>query len=115
MPLTPPPDYSNSYFAIATGLGIGLSVFLLTRNTLPHTGDNIHHLPHGGRYRDGTKRIDYCGPSSKPDFYSNSKNIPFLIVFTIVAVILYLSRESWNTKKRKICLLCSQNCQHPST
>ncbi|AFJ92910.1 triple gene block 2 [Nerine latent virus] len=115
MPLTPPPDHSNSYFAIAIGLGIGLFVFLLTRNTLPHTGDNIHHFPHGGRYKDGTKKIDYCGPSNKPDFYSNSKSIPFLVVLVLVATILFLSKDFANFRRRRICLICSQNCQHPST
>lgn len=95
MPLSPPIDYSRVFIAITVGVTIGLALFALTRSTLPHVGDNLHNLPHGGRYRDGTKSIDYCGPrKSYPasSLLGLSKNsYPALIVVGLVGVIIALN------------------------
>ncbi|UXX34123.1 triple gene block protein 2 [Stevia carlavirus 1] len=63
MALTPPPDYTRSVLCCAIGLSLVLLVLVYTRNTLPPVGDNLHSLPHGGSYRDGTKTILYNSPS----------------------------------------------------
>ncbi|AEO12142.1 tgb2 [Tamus red mosaic virus] len=62
--LTPPVDHSNSVLALVVGVSIALVVFSITRNTSPHVGDNIHSLPHGGCYKDGTKSIYYGKPGN---------------------------------------------------
>nr|WBG54316.1 triple gene block protein 2 [Poplar mosaic virus] len=62
MPLSPPPDHSKTFLVAAAGLSLVLCLYTLTRSTLPGVGDNIHSLPHGGQYRDGTKSINYCSP-----------------------------------------------------
>lgn len=84
MPLTPPPDYSKAVLAVAIGLAAALLVHQLTRSTIPHSGDNIHSLPFGGSYVDGTKRIRYEGPSR-----SNTGHfwLPALIVAVLPGVI----------------------------
>ncbi|ACN58196.1 tgb2 [Potexvirus ecsallii] len=61
--LTPPPDHSKVFISVVVGVSIALCVFLLNKNYLPHVGDNLHSLPHGGTYCDGTKSINYRGPS----------------------------------------------------
>ncbi|QNJ34489.1 triple gene block protein 2 [Aconite virus A] len=107
MPLSPPIDYSRVFIAIVIGTTIGLALFALTRSTLPHVGDNLHSLPHGGRYRDGTKSIDYCGPrktfpSSSLFGYSGS-NLPALAVFLLVAVIIAISSRQQTTTRACNC------------
>ncbi|ABW05094.1 triple gene block 2 protein [Phlox virus B] len=62
MPLTPPPDHTRSLLAVAIGFSIIGIVLVYSRSTLPFTGDNIHSLPHGGLYKDGTKQIQYGAP-----------------------------------------------------
>lgn len=108
MPLSPPIDYSRVFIAIVIGSTIGLALFALTRSTLPHVGDNLHSLPHGGRYRDGTKSIDYCGPRksfpSSSLFGSSSGSLPALAVILLVAVIIAISSLKQN--KTRVC-----NCQ----
>nr|AXN55967.1 putative TGB2 protein [Red clover carlavirus 1] len=102
MPLTPPPDHSHSFLAISIGAGLALLVFTLTRNTLPAVGDNIHNLPHGGYYQDGTKRIFYGSPGGSKSYRNSlgSGPAPALLVVLLVAIIFFLSR---NSNKRRCC------------
>ncbi|AHB87035.1 putative triple gene block protein 2 [Potexvirus nesignambrosiae] len=62
MPLQPPPNYIPVLVPIAVGIGLALLVVTFRSNQLPNQGDNIHSLPHGGRYRDGTKQVFYNAP-----------------------------------------------------
>nr|QYF50198.1 MAG: triple gene block protein 2 [Xinjiang betaflexivirus 2] len=101
MPLSPPIDYSRVFIVVAVGLSIGLALYTLTRSTLPHVGDNIHSLPHGGRYRDGTKSIDYCSPQrnfpSSNLFRGGSLIGPSLIIAVVVCAILVSERFGHRT------------------
>nr|QYF50182.1 MAG: triple gene block protein 2 [Guangdong betaflexivirus] len=63
MALTPPPDYSRAVLCCAIGLSLVLLVLVYSRSTLPGVGDNLHSLPHGGYYKDGTKTIHYNPPN----------------------------------------------------
>jgi len=88
MPLTPPPDFTKPLLAIAIGLGLALLAHFFTRSTLPHVGDNIHHLPHGGLYRDGTKSITYHRPNSSQ---RDAKLVAACLVLGI-SFLLFLTR-----------------------
>nr|SNQ27848.1 triple gene block protein 2 [Elm carlavirus] len=111
MPLSPPADKTSVYFASAIGLGIALSLFTLTRSTLPHVGDNIHSLPHGGRYRDGTKSVDYCGPAKR---YPSSNLLTSGSSSTAVLFIIVLVGLIWLSDKfgkRGVCNNCNRSHQ----
>nr|AYQ96145.1 triple gene block 2 protein [Grapevine virus T]QCG75796.1 TGB2 [Grapevine virus T]QCG75801.1 TGB2 [Grapevine virus T] len=60
-----PANWAKSLRPLLIGAGIAIVVHFLRTSNLPHTGDNLHHLPHGGSYQDGTKRIIYCGPKTE--------------------------------------------------
>nr|QED44825.1 TGB2 [Garlic yellow virus]QED44831.1 TGB2 [Garlic yellow virus] len=94
MPLSPPPDHSKTFLACAIGATVAVCLFTLTRSTLPHVGDNIHHLPHGGCYQDGTKRIHYNSPRSHyPSSNLGSGSPPvFIVVLLLVGAILLSER-----------------------
>nr|AGR66414.1 TGB2 [Apple stem pitting virus] len=107
MPFSQPPDYSKSVYPIAVGVAIAVVLSTLTRSTLPQVGDNIHNLPHGGNYQDGTKRISYCGPrESFPSSSLLSSGTPMvfgLIFFLIIAI--YVS-EKWGRVGARRCMCC---------
>nr|QDG00803.1 triple gene block protein 2 [Apple stem pitting virus] len=103
MPFSQPPDYSKSVFPIAVGVAVAVVLFTLTRSTLPQVGDNIHNLPHGGNYQDGTKRISYCGPK---DSFPSSSLIPSgtpmilgIVVFLIFAI--HVTQEWFGSGRRR--------------
>jgi hypothetical protein len=98
MPLTPPPNYSQAVTAVAIGFSLALLVGLITRSTLPHVGDLQHSLPHGGRYKDGTKIVDYCGPGRLNSIESRGTwgTQPWLLVIILVGAIILISRRSPN-------------------
>nr|ADE10204.1 triple gene block protein [Hydrangea ringspot virus] len=83
--LTPPPDPTKALIPAVVGFSVAAAIFLLTRSTLPHTGDNIHSLPHGGRYRDGTKSVDYCSPHRDP--FRPTQLHAALLVLALLALI----------------------------
>nr|QED43226.1 TGB2 [Garlic common latent virus]QED43229.1 TGB2 [Garlic common latent virus] len=97
MPLLPPPDNTKAILAVAIGCGVGLVLFVLTRSTLPHVGDNLHSLPHGGSYRDGTKSINYCGPRKtypSSNLFANSASLVPIVVVVLTGVIILFSRNN---------------------
>nr|WCJ13311.1 putative triple gene block protein 2 [Lolium latent virus] len=97
--LAPPDSLKQVYLTLAAGFAVGLGIFLLRTNTLPHTGDNIHHLPHGGCYRDGTKSIRYNPPG-----VATSSNIflPAIAVLCILA-LLHVPFFQPNRVRRRCC------------
>jgi hypothetical protein len=104
MPLTPPPDYSKVFIAAAIGVSASLALGLVTRNTLPIVGDLGHNLPHGGRYRDGTKSVDYYKPGKLNSVESRStlSSQPWFLVVVLVGLIILLSR------KPNVCATCGR-------
>ncbi|QPI34840.1 TGBp2 [Camellia ringspot associated virus 4] len=107
MRLTPPADYSKLLIPLSIGVGLGVVFYTLTRSTLPFVGDNIHQLPHGGDYVDGTKKIKYCGPREKfPSsnlFSTGSLLVPVIIAALIAAI--YASEKFFNSGPR-VCRNC---------
>jgi len=85
MRLQAPPDFTKPLVAVAIGVSIAVTIHFITRSNLPHVGDNLHHLPHGGRYSDGTKRIIYNSPGGPSAYHSFW---PFLTVILITGALL---------------------------
>lgn len=85
MRLQAPPDFTKPLVAVAIGVSIAVAVNFITRSNLPHVGDNLHHLPHGGCYVDGTKRITYNSPGGPPAYRSFW---PFLTVILLTGALL---------------------------
>ncbi|AZM69109.1 triple gene block protein 2 [Garlic yellow mosaic-associated virus] len=108
MPISAPPDYSKTFVIIAVGAGIALCLFILTRSTLPSVGDNIHQLPHGGTYVDGTKRINYCGPNKEfpsSNLFNPGSNFGvLLLVITLIFAIHVLSGRETTIRSNCGCI-----------
>nr|UDF48719.1 triple gene block protein 2 [Cowpea mild mottle virus] len=104
MPLTAPPDYTKAFTYLVIGLSICVGLYTLTRHTTPIAGDNIHRLPFGGCYKDGTKSILYNRPglSSQP-FLNFGKLEAFLMVVIISGLIVFSS-----SRKAKTCHVCGR-------
>ncbi|BBD14451.1 triple gene block 2 [Cherry virus B] len=108
--LTPPPDNLRFLTPIAVGLAVGIVIYALTRSTLPGVGDNIHNLPHGGDYRDGTKTIQYYRPKGSfpsSNLFSTS-NFATLCVVILIIFAIHVS-ELFNRPNRRTC-----GCSNPS-
>nr|QQX32701.1 TGB2 [Helenium virus S]QQX32707.1 TGB2 [Helenium virus S] len=101
MALSPPPDYTRVFLSLAIGLSLVLLVFVYSRSTLPTVGDNIHSLPHGGHYRDGTKAIFYGAPRklNSIEGYCRKYHQPWAYVIGISLLVLILSL--WDS--RRVC------------
>lgn len=97
MPLAAPTNHFKGLEWVFVGVAVGISIFLLTRNNLPHVGDNIHSLPHGGSYRDGTKSINYCSPARK---FPSSNLFGLPAGLTPLALVLGLSAAIYATSCR---------------
>ncbi|UVJ49775.1 TGB2 [Rose virus C] len=110
MPITAPPNYSKAVFAAAIGVSVGIALYMLTRSTLPQAGDNIHSLPHGGTYCDGTKKITY-NPSHQSYPSSNlfkGYEFPAFAVVIFLCVCVYLSESYF----RGPCVICGSSKCH---
>nr|WJN65813.1 TGB2 [Phlox virus M] len=104
MPLTPPPDYTKTFFAAAVGVTLALIVWLLTKNTLPISGDRDHNLPHGGWYRDGTKAVQYNRPCKLNSIEGHNRSFlaqPWALVILLVLLILLSCKLN-----RRVCARC---------
>lgn len=103
--LTPPPDHSKAILAVAIGVGLALVIHFSLSYKLPSPGDNIHHLPFGGSYRDGTKSISYNSPSRAP---RNSEFLPIALVFFIIGALHVLRKRDSNNRADHLgCPNCS--------
>ncbi|AKZ66616.1 triple gene block protein 2 [Atractylodes mottle virus] len=93
MQLTPPPDHSKTYLGLAIGAGLALVIYTYSRSTLPHVGDNLHHLPHGGCYQDGTKSIFYGQPHKLNSLERPTQLLqqPWAYVIILGAIIFLLN------------------------
>nr|QPG93405.1 triple gene block 2 [Ligustrum virus A] len=96
MPLTPPPDNTRVYLCAAFGASLCIFIWSFSRSTLPFVGDNIHQLPHGGFYQDGTKTIRYNAPGKLNSLEAPTKFLrqPWAIVIALIAIIILLNRPS---------------------
>ncbi|BAA03052.1 triple gene block protein 2 [Papaya mosaic virus] len=91
--LTPPPDHSKAILAVAVGVGLAIVLHFSLSYKLPSPGDNIHSLPFGGTYRDGTKSIIYNSPHRGP---GQSGALPIITVFAIIECTLHVLRKRDN-------------------
>lgn len=88
MSFTPPPDFSKVYLAAVAGICATLAIHAATRDTKPHVGDNIHHLPHGGHYQDGNKRIIYAGLHYSNRLQTGDHWAAVLVAILIFAILV---------------------------
>nr|WEC26235.1 triple geneblock protein 2 [Nerine potexvirus 1] len=109
MTLTKPADYTHIIPIAIVCTAAVLGLLLLTRNNLPSTGDNIHSLPHGGTYQDGTKHIRYCSPQhgSHYKYAATSNSIPIALAIILPAAIYFSSKYSTNNNHHH-CSHCSR-------
>ncbi|QED42794.1 TGB2 [Allium carlavirus A] len=111
MPLSPPPDNTKTLLACAVGATFALCLYTLTRSTLPHVGDNIHHLPHGGCYQDGTKKIYYNKPHQgypSSNLFSGTGSVFMVVCFLILAIYFSERYSRGRVNARSRC--CLPNC-----
>nr|QHA79266.1 triple gene block 2 [Papaya mosaic virus]QHA79271.1 triple gene block 2 [Papaya mosaic virus]QHA79281.1 triple gene block 2 [Papaya mosaic virus] len=103
--LTPPPDHSKSVLAVAVGLGLALVIHFSLSYKLPTPGDNIHSLPFGGYYKDGTKTVHYNSPGRGPKV---SGPAPILLVFALIFALHVLrKRDTSHRPHHSGCPHCS--------
>lgn len=89
--------------AATIGASAGLLLLVLTRDQTPHVGDNIHHLPHGGTYRDGNKAICYQGPRRRSSNGSSGEFWALLAIFVLTMAIMLSQRLGRTTR----CIVCT--------
>uniref|UniRef100_A0AAU7L1V5 Movement protein TGB2 n=1 Tax=Hibiscus chlorotic speck associated virus 3 TaxID=3143944 RepID=A0AAU7L1V5_9VIRU len=111
MPLSPPADHSKAVLTLAIGISLGVVVFFLTSFKGPAVGDNIHSLPFGGYYKDGTKQIIYNGNNNKGFVRIGSdKTLAFCAVIILSSLIYVFERYNhYNSHQH---LHISPNCRH---
>ncbi|ACO38637.1 TGB2 [Robigovirus elaeis] len=95
MSLRPPTNYTNAILAASIGVAVGLLIHFVRRNELPHSGDNIHHLPYGGQYMDGTKCINYNRGFGGRNFslLGTSSNSGIWLLLLTTGLLLYVTRS----------------------
>nr|QYF50144.1 MAG: putative triple gene block protein 2 [Sichuan alphaflexivirus 1] len=105
MPLTEQKTHHESVKLVALAAGVIGIVWAITRSTLPQVGDNVHKLPHGGQYQDGTKVIRYNSPGCSSHSAKSSSGFAFLVV---VIIGLYLAADAWfrSSSSRSVCVVC---------
>ncbi|BAJ17499.1 triple gene block 2 [Lagenaria mild mosaic virus] len=97
--LTPPPDHSKTFLALAVGVALALVIHSLLSYRLPTPGDNIHSLPFGGSYIDGTKRIFYNSPRAQ----SPSSKIWALGCIAVCLSLLHVFKTGDRTRSSSSC------------
>nr|UCJ00285.1 triple gene block 2 [Cherry green ring mottle virus] len=100
MSLKPPTDFSRPLLFAVAGVSLALLCASYKSHYLPSVGDNIHSLPHGGHYSDGTKSISYNGlncqqHSGQTLLSSHNKLIPLTLVL-LVSFSIYVSSKFGN-------------------
>nr|ALP45937.1 triple gene block protein 2 [Cherry green ring mottle virus] len=100
MSLKPPTDFSKPLLFAVAGVSLALLCAAYKSHYLPPVGDNIHSLPHGGHYSDGTKSISYNGLNcqqhlSQTFLSSHNKLIPLSLVL-LVSFLIYVSSKFSN-------------------
>nr|WAB21279.1 triple gene block protein 3 [Banmivirus BanMMV] len=90
MALSKPPDYTKVLFVGVLAIGTAFIIHSIRKSELPHVGDNLHHLPYGGSYCDGTKRISYAGGRDNKLAITFS---PLLLIFALSALIYVSSKR----------------------
>nr|BCW02937.1 TGB2 protein [Wheat virus Q] len=101
MPLRAPQDNTVIVKYLCIAACLCSIVFLLTRDNLPHIGDQTHSFKHGGFYQDGTKRAVYCGPrknNPSSNLFSGFGST-FWIVFGFTLCLIYATRRSISSRR----------------
>nr|UCJ00459.1 triple gene block 2 [Cherry necrotic rusty mottle virus] len=101
MSLKPPADYSKPILFAVVGISSAIFCATFKANYLPSVGDNIHSLPHGGSYRDGTKAVNYNGFNciEKSEINQSSLFSKFA-VFSFIILLVVLIHASCKSTRR---------------
>nr|QNT38356.1 TGB2 [Cherry virus Turkey] len=91
MSLTPPPNYTSAVLCGCAGVCAALIVVSLKSDYSAPVGDNIHRLPHGGSYKDGTKSVVYAGRFFEGKGHLGlEEDFNNFWVFTVVWLLIFL-------------------------
>ncbi|BAA34697.1 unnamed protein product [Broad bean necrosis virus] len=106
----------NKYWPILFGVSaICFFLFLgVTNQNIPHNhhGDNIHKFSNGGKYQDGTKRINYNANNSRAYNGSSSNNqfkglfLPALLFTAAMLAFQWFSKSRCPVTCRGDCANC---------
>ncbi|QEJ80619.1 triple gene block protein 2 [Cherry robigovirus 5] len=100
MSLTPPPDYTKAILCGCIGVCAALVVTTVKTDYSAQVGDNIHKLPHGGSYKDGTKSVVYAGKLFDSSNHSSPNYSDNFWAFIFVWLLIFLIYVSLKCSKR---------------
>ncbi|QVE55511.1 triple gene block 2 [Pomes virus Greece] len=114
MSLTPPPDYTNAIICGCVGICSALIIVSLKGDYSATVGDNIHKLPHGGSYKDGTKSVVYAGRLFNGRSHLDPEGGSSFSAFLVVWALIFLIYASYKCAGRGRCFHY-HNCDfHPA-
>nr|QQG34649.1 TGB2 [Cymodocea nodosa foveavirus 1] len=107
MPLVAPANKWKELKIPIIILSCSIVLYVLTRSTLPYSGDNIHALPHGGKYCDGTKTILYNKPGGSYPSIKLPLNLPIILLPLSLIIILHAINRS--NQNNTVCTRCNNS------
>lgn len=96
--LTPRADLTDTYKIIAIALLLSACIYFQNSHYQPVAGDNLHRLPFGGQYQDGTKKISYF-PQQQSYFHSGNKLNVLILIFILTLGIVLTNKFSFSVSR----------------
>nr|CAJ14329.1 triple gene block protein 2 [Pepino mosaic virus] len=93
--LTPRADLTDTYKIIAIAFLLSACIYFQNSPYQPVAGDNLHSLPFGGQYQDGTKKISYF-PQQQSYFHSGNKLNVLILIFILTLGIVLTNKFSFS-------------------
>nr|CAJ14221.1 triple gene block protein 2 [Pepino mosaic virus] len=93
--LTPRADLTDTYKTIAIAFLLSACIYSQNSHYQPVAGDNLHRLPFGGQYQDGTKKISYF-PQQQSYFPSGNKLNVLILIFILTLGIVLTNKFSFS-------------------
>nr|AXB54699.1 TGBp2 [Pepino mosaic virus]AXB54703.1 TGBp2 [Pepino mosaic virus]AXB54707.1 TGBp2 [Pepino mosaic virus]AXB54711.1 TGBp2 [Pepino mosaic virus] len=85
--LTPRADLTDTYKIIAIAFLLSACIYFQNSHYQPVAGDNLHRLPFGGQYQDGTKKISYFSQQQSYFHSGNKLNVLILILILTLGIV----------------------------
>nr|AXB54207.1 TGBp2 [Pepino mosaic virus] len=96
--LTPRADLTDTYKIIAIAFLLSACIYFQNSHYQPVAGDNLHRLPFGGQYQDGTKKISYF-PQQQSYFHSGNKLNVIILIFILTLGIILTNKFSFSISR----------------